>query len=240
MRHLRPLTTPKPRTHATHRRRTSVVGAPALLAVSATALLAAACGSTPAAVKQTKAAPKLTAASSPKPSKAPQPPAAPRGNGTWRSPVLVITPQSLGAVRVGMTTAQAQTAAGVTLDDVGDGFNHAVHLPTGSADLWAGEGGTTQANTVVYCVAAYGLDSKQVVETPEGFKVGESVQQLKAIYGSRAVWVPDPGPFGMTPQAGFEVAEDGGHLVFWQDDSGEYITGIAGGNDTLTPSDCTG
>ena len=50
----------------------------------------------------------------------------------WTSSELTVTPDGLGAVRVGMTLSEAQQAAGVTFGDVGDGFDHA---PTGNPRL---------------------------------------------------------------------------------------------------------
>ncbi len=43
--------------------------------------------------------------------------------GTWTSPSVVITPTSLGAVTLGMSSAQAEQGAGTALVVYGDGFS---------------------------------------------------------------------------------------------------------------------
>lgn len=152
--------------------------------------------------------------------------------GGWSDRHLVITPFSLGRVRTGMSLKEADRAAGLTLEEVGDGFAYPTPGPrAGMAIL------SVFANNAgpVGCVIAGGAPTAQVISTPEGFVLGESVAQLKQTYGAKLVYVPAPAS-GFQPVPGYVVSEDGGVLAFVL--AGGRITGIVGGPAGTTPSLC--
>ena len=157
----------------------------------------------------------------------------------WASTHLTISPTGLGAVRVGMTLAQAQTAAGATFDGRGDGFAYSQARAAGFAHDFVGLGIGTEK---VVCVGAEIFDSvglRQTVATPEGFLLGGTVQQLLSMYGTNAHFVAAPAS-GMTTNAGYVVDIAGGRLAFVVDQSRTRIVEIAGGGPDLTPNTCTG
>ncbi len=138
------------------------------------------------------------------------------GSGPWSDPALTITPRSLGGVRVGMSQTDAQTAAGFSFDAGGDGFVYPTTLPARFPHDYVGMTGP-YGNETVGCVGASlwagSKTSSQTISTPEGFRLGGTVQQLKAVYGSRVRYVAAPSS-GMTTNAGYVVAEPGGYLAF--------------------------
>ena len=156
--------------------------------------------------------------------------------GEWTSPSLTISPQGMGAVRVGMTMTAAQTAAGLAFDGAGDGFSYPTTLLAGYPHLYVGLIG---ASSSVGCVGADGPSTTQAVSTPEGFHLGGTVSQLMAIYGNRLQYVPAPTDGGMTDFAGYIVSESSGSLVFALDTSNTIVTEIAGGLG-VTLNSCTG
>ena len=81
--------------------------------------------------------------------------------------------------------------------------------------------------------------SEQTVSTPEGFQLGDTVQRLLAVYGSRAHYVAAP-PSGMTTNAGYVVDETDGNLAFAVDPATQRIFEIAGGGTDIGPNSCTG
>lgn len=160
--------------------------------------------------------------------------------GVWTESRLTITPSSLGAVRVGMTKSEAQTASGVAFGGTGDGFVYPTKLPAGYPHDYVG---LAAPNDTVVCVGASIFDQstppRPQTSTPEGVRLGDSVQQLIAVYGTRAHFVPAP-KTGMTTNAGYVVAESGGNLVFVVNPAQTKIVGIAGGGSDLGPNSCTG
>ena len=157
-------------------------------------------------------------------------------DASWTGLRLTITQQTLGHVRVGMTIAQAEAAAGVAFDGMADGAAYPTTLPAGYPHLFVDE----LPNGTVSCVGAEigaAQHSPQTVATPDGLRLGDTVHQLVAIYGSRARYVPKPSG-GISPHAGYVVTEPDGNLaisVF-----GSTVVGIKGGAHDLTPSGCTG
>jgi hypothetical protein len=138
------------------------------------------------------------------------------GTGPWSDRALTITARSLGGVHLGMNRNEAQVAAGYAFDTGGDGFVYPTTLPAGFPHDYVGVTGLSGHESVV-CVGASlrngSKPSSQTISTPEGFRLGDTVQRLKAIYGSRARYVPAPSS-GMTTNAGYVVDEAGGHLAF--------------------------
>jgi hypothetical protein len=161
-------------------------------------------------------------------------------SGKWTSRRLTITPRSLGAVRVGMTLGQAQTAAGGLLfDGLGDGFAYPTKgLPADYPHDFVGLSGPHDS---VGCVGAETVDAStrptQTISTPEGFELGGTVQHLLAVYGTRARYVAAPVQ-GMTTNAGYVVAEPGGKLAFAV--RGSLVFEIAAGGSSIGPNSCTG
>lgn len=153
----------------------------------------------------------------------------------WQGSVVAISPDSLGAVRIGMTPSQASEAAGVELLPIGDGeFSPATPPPSGYAQMWVDSG--TKGHSVA-CVVANGTPTAQEVETPEGFPLGGTVAQLKKVYGAKAVFAPAP-TSGISPASGYIVKEDGGILAFVV--RNDQVTQIIGGPNGTTPSLCGG
>ena len=159
------------------------------------------------------------------------------GPAPWSGAKLMITPASLGGVGVGMPLDQGQVAAGLTFDGSADGAYYPTALPAGYPHLFVRAG----PDNVITCVSAQiaGVPTPQAVATPQGFTLGDTVQQLLTIYGSRARYVPAP-TTGISPRAGYVVAESNGNLVFEVDNTNTRVLGIAGGGSDLTPSTCPG
>jgi hypothetical protein len=160
----------------------------------------------------------------------------------WTQPALTIGPTSLGAVGVGDNLFVAQESAGQTFDGAGDGFEYSQAQMNSGLHLYVGiaPGGTNVNNERVACVGAELFPpriSTQRVTTPEGFVLGGTVQQLLAIYGTRATYVAAP-PTGMTTNAGYVVHERGGALAFAV--HANTVFEIAGGASDITPNSCTG
>jgi hypothetical protein len=161
-------------------------------------------------------------------------------DGPWSGTRLTITPRSLGAVRVGMTLAQAQSSAGVVLDGRGDGAFYPTRLPTGFPHLFVRQDAyPTDAVTCVGAEVGDPATNPQQISTADGFRLGDTVARLKAIYGSRAHYSPAPSS-GISPRAGYVVTEAGGSLAFSVDATNTRIVGIMGAASNLTPSSCSG
>ena len=158
-------------------------------------------------------------------------------SGLWTGTQLEITPRSLGGVELGMTLAQAGSAAGVAFDGAADSAFFPTTLPSDYPHLFVNE---APGNTVS-CVGAEmnpAIRTPQAVTTPEGFRIGDTVQQLLAIYGSRAHYSPAPSG-GIAARDGYVVEETNGDLAFDVDDATNTIFAIKGGTG-LTPSSCNG
>ena len=153
--------------------------------------------------------------------------------GQWPSPSLVISPQALGTVKAGMTLTGAMRAAGIAIVVSGDGAYTAMQ-PAGYPYLYVelGPGGK------VSCFGASGISRFQSIVTPEGFRLGETLSQLKSKYGRKLRYIPAPTTGGMTDFAGYVVTESTGNLAFNLNLSGRVIH-ITGGRG-VGPNGCTG
>jgi hypothetical protein len=155
----------------------------------------------------------------------------------WTRPTLVITPTSLGAVKLGMTRAQAESAAGEPFNGSGDGYVYPTALPAGYAHDFVGVTGDK-----VSCIGAADWSSAtqqgltQKVVTPEGVKLDDTVQHLLAVYPN-AKYIPAP-PVGMTTDAGYVVRQATGDLAFSVFQG--QVRKISGGPHGQTPNSCTG
>jgi preprotein translocase subunit SecG len=149
------------------------------------------------------------------------------GSGKWTDPVVVITPTSLGAVKIGMSLTEASAAAGVTIKPVGDGVNSG-----------RGQSNGPELYMQIDCVGVSGgtRTYSQVVETPQGVRLGDSADRITAMYGDRAQYVPQP-QGGRTPAEGYVVSFDDGKLAFAV--YSNIIVAIHAGRD-VTPSNCGG
>ncbi len=137
-----------------------------------------------------------------------------------------------------MTLAEAQTAARVEFDASADGAYYPTTLPTGYPHLYVAE----VLNNTLACFGAEIADPSthaQVVSTPEGFRLGDTVQTLKSVYGRRAKYLPASSG-GIAPRTGYVVAEPRGNLAFYVDSTNTWVLGIKGGGPDLTPSSCSG
>ncbi len=171
--------------------------------------------------------------------------------GVWRATHLTITPTALGSVQAGTTLAQAQFAAGIAFDGQADGAFYPTKLPSGFPHLFVHL--SPGVDGKIICVGAEidpGGTNPQTVETPEGFRLGGTVEQLQAIYGSRLLYRPAP-TGGISPHAGYVVQEPTGDLAFLLDNTRARIVGIKGAPPIaisvggtafyrLTPSSCNG
>lgn len=158
----------------------------------------------------------------------------PAPGGPWNSPELLITPGSLGAVRVGMTFAQAERAAGEALQQVGDGMVYPASPPAHVETLFGGMSGTR-----FVCVAAgTAQGSQQTVVTPQGYQLGDSLGRLRQVYGNSLI--PYHTPPGLADFAGFLVHANGGTFVFRLDSSGQHIIAIEAGPAKFNPVSCSG
>lgn len=145
--------------------------------------------------------------------------------GKWTEPVIVITPTSLGAVKVGMSVADAEAAAGKRFDGFGDG----AHYPKGSPELYI--------VPPAPCVGASGISTQSTtVVTLEGVRLGDNADRVTAVYGDRAQYVPAP-TGGRTPAEGYIVGFPDGQLAFAVYQG--VITAIHAGPG-VTPSNCGG
>jgi hypothetical protein len=152
----------------------------------------------------------------------------------WRSSHLVITPSSLGDVTIGSSFTQAEFGAGEIFDAAGDGAAYSSVQATGDAHLYI----HGDPSTPVSCVGASesgGLT--QVIETPEGFVLGQSKQKLLSIYPHATYFPPT---MGINPVSGYYVDEHGGRLEFTLDATGQTVTAIIGGSTSINPMNCVG
>jgi hypothetical protein len=146
----------------------------------------------------------------------------------WTSLSLVITQHSLGGVTVGMTMQQASAAAGEPLIPVGDG----AYSPRGGAGASLS---VQDTQGTVACVNAVVSGTSLRVMTAQGFPLGGSLAQLKAVYGSSLQFVPPP-TTGYSTSPGYEVSLPGGNLAFII--SRGKVESIAGGPGVLPTTPC--
>jgi hypothetical protein len=160
-------------------------------------------------------------------------------NAPWTANSLIITPTSLGAVKNGMTLSQAENAARLPFSGSGDGAYYPIFTSAEAPHLYIRPNGDSNFPA---CVGAQG-DGKgtPTVSTTEGFRLGDTVTKLKAIYGQRLTFTPLPPGGGLSPRAGYVLHEPTGTLIFAVDPTADStINEIAGSTHPLTPSGCPG
>jgi len=137
-----------------------------------------------------------------------------------------------------MTVAQASTAAGEPLIEVGDGVWKNVRVvgqtyePVGDPGLSALFGSSPTTTCLEATAAANGPD----VYTAEGVHFGTSKDTLTATYGDRLEYVPAPAT-GIKPSAGYLLRESAGDLAFVLD-ADEHIISISAGPGVLPSTAC--
>lgn len=174
------------------------------------------------------------------------PPTSPITRGAlWNSPVLILTGDSLGGVRIGMTRQEAARAAGVpSFVFVGDGvLQPSNEQPDYVPHLYLGNFAGQPASTVggdFSCIGAIGGTgtAHQVITTQQGLHLGDPAARVRQLYGSSAVFVPLPTTGGIAPSAGYVVHEGRYDLVFKVDQHNTRVVGMAGGIAPMNPSDC--
>ena len=117
----------------------------------------------------------------------------------WSGRRLTIAPDSLGLVAVGQSLDAAQIAAGVKLDGAADGAYYPTSLPAGFPHLFV----QLDPGSKVVCVGAEITNAAAnavVVTTPEGFRLGETVEELKVIYGAPRALRPGALGWNRTPR----------------------------------------
>lgn len=131
--------------------------------------------------------------------------------GGWADPVVIVTPNSVGAATLSMNNDEVAAAAGVRLIrpcTQCDGFPYA-DLPDGYPSYIAsisGDGGQFRVWLPDRRPAPM-----QVVQTAEGFPLGGSVDELRRIYGDR---IRPYYALGMYSVNGYALDSADGHLVF--------------------------
>jgi hypothetical protein len=168
------------------------------------------------------------------------------GGSTWGSHILVITGHSLGGVTIGMSSAAAAHAAGVSaFTNVGDGvLQPAGPLGSSQPRLYLGNFAGQPAASVggdFSCVEAAGSASGTLsVVTTLGLRLGDPATRVRQIYGATADFIPMPTTGGIDPNPGYVVHQGKFDLVFKLDPSQSHVIAIAGGLAPMTPSQCNG
>lgn len=166
------------------------------------------------------------------------------GTQLWSDPQLTITPTSLGGTKIGMTYQQAVDSSGAQFAGGGDGMTPASG-PADGAQLFVGGLSVFGASpfgrlTCITAQTAPGMT--QSITTAEGFRLGDSVAALKAIYGGRLSFVPLPAGGGYNPHAGYILHGAGGNYVFVIDGASDVptatVAGIEVGPGITNPSFC--
>jgi hypothetical protein len=151
--------------------------------------------------------------------------------GQWLSPSLVITPRALGTVKVGMTLIGAMRAAGIAIMAAGDG-DYSPQYGVGPTDLVL----SLNSSGKVDCVAVgIGAPHTPSVSTQQGFLDGETVAQLKRVYGHLLRYVPARNT-GLGAPSGYILTTTSGRLAFNTNSSGR-VEGIEAGPD-VEPGSC--
>lgn len=207
---------------------------PTTAATTAVATTAASSPSRPPATPSTSPAASTPAATKPTSHTPSSPP--PVLSGRWTDGTLVISAQSLGAVTRGMTLAQAQAAAGISLSSPGDGiYRPTDHTIAGSTVLQFSWGATC------FDASRSGGDPGTAVATAAGVGLGDPMSQIAATYGSAAKpFTADPSWTGAgNIPAGILVQSGNGVLLFVgssPDHRGGTITSIRGAEDAFHAS----
>ncbi|TSE01989.1 VWA domain-containing protein [Skermania sp. ID1734] len=166
------------------------------------------------------------------------------GYGAWTDEMLVITPQSLGAVKRGMSPAQAQEAAGVSVV-VEDG---SIEPQTAGSTPNLALLGNVEIHVAPQRISVSMHQalpiSKPEIRTAQGFALGASLIELRRIYGSRLR------PIASTANSSanfYTVDADGGAIIFGEmtnvyiegkGDVSSVVSQICSGDAGLTASQC--
>lgn len=120
--------------------------------------------------------------------------------GEWTQARLLITPERLGAVKVGMTLKQARKASGLKLRAVGDGEYSSPKAP--NLEWQRGFGKS--------CVKAF---RPAAVHTAAGVTFGDTLKQLRKAYGKRLHF--HTGPTGYSDPTSYFVRDKSKDILFF-------------------------
>lgn len=141
-----------------------------------------------------------------------------RASGLWTDPIVIVTPSSVGNAVIGMSDAQIERAAGVDFRDVTctGGCDEAPsadlapeRYPTYLSVTTNTEGRSFRSIEVGF--EETGPQPDQIVTTEEGFVLGDSVTDLRRIYGDRLERYE---VMGLSDISGYVLADDGNFLIF--------------------------
>ncbi len=133
---------------------------------------------------------------------------APTDHGKWTAPVVIVTPKSIGAATLGMTEEEIELAAGVEL------VMSCTQCDAEPTALLPPDRAVFSAWPPKRMRVHLGFDGRtvrQVVQTPDGFRLGGSVDELRSIYGDR---IEPYEALGLNSVRGYVLRGDDGHLVF--------------------------
>jgi hypothetical protein len=148
----------------------------------------------------------------------------PQESGTWTDPVVIVTPTSVGAVRLGMPDQEIEAVADVRL--VTDFHGAFTELPSQYASFESSTINLTDPSAdpyLFYRQLNVSLQTgqqppAQTIITAEGFRLGGSAEELRGIYGDR---IRPYEALGMNSVRGYVLAGDGGFLIFNTIDSSD-------------------
>jgi hypothetical protein len=140
-----------------------------------------------------------------------------KATGKWTDPTVVVTTNSVGAVILGMSDTEIEAAANVTFEGRCTQCDSSPYVDLSPADQYPIYSSVT--NTLngysdrslrVYLRNGQ-TRSGQVVITDEGFRLGDSVQELRRIYGTR---LHPYEVLGMYSIKGYKVDGPNGYIIF--------------------------
>ena len=157
--------------------------------------------------------------------------------GQWGGSVLRVTSASIGAAKLGMTLVALENAVGYRFEMGGEGtgsLNDGLIIPVNEMLTSSNVAGLDDLSALmtkghVTCLQAMRpvLGSvHQIVQTTRGFRLGESVAELKRAYGSA---LRSLGP-GVDLYGGYLVKEQRGNLQFSTVDVQEDVLSVHVGN----------
>ena len=156
--------------------------------------------------------------------------------GSWMASIIDVDGTHVGAVTIGMSTAQAEHASGLTPWTAAGGFYRPAGLRPGFDRMFFREDGTAGRVSCIGAEQSAPVFLGQRVQTTAAVGVGDPVVRLRAVYGSQLHEIPKPAS-GSTASAGYILTVPGGRISFATDDARTRITGIGVGPNA-TPSTC--
>jgi hypothetical protein len=225
---------------AAHRTRTAADSGPAT-AVTGASSSGNGAGTSGTATSGASATPRVGAARSSGTSAGAHPPSGPAGAplnpyGPWTAGVVGVTGSRIGAVTIGMTTAQAEHASGLTPWTTSGGYFRPASPRPGFDKMFFREDGTPGLVSCIGAQQAAPISLGQRVQTAVGVGVGDPVVKLRTVYGTQLRQVRKPSS-GAGASAGYLLSTSSGRISFATDDAATRVTGIGVGP-SATPSTC--